>query len=239
MRPLGRSRTLPVGSTRPASRSAHSAGSLLTVRSSGGSIRCISAMARARVSPQYDTQRDHSQSGVLTRAASSAGGDRLAVARHAPEHGVGELVVALGLGIVLHQRHGEIDGRVRRRVQENELRRRRQQNGIERAGSLRAAHARETRRARGRADPCAGGSSPRWPGSARGRARAGRTWRPCRASGPECRRAAASFAAPRRAARPPRAVPADRLARRAGERPRSLLCRIESWSLLPVKREQA
>ena len=44
--------TLPVGSTRPDSRSAQSAGSLFTVRSSGGSTRCAAAIACARASPQ-------------------------------------------------------------------------------------------------------------------------------------------------------------------------------------------
>ena len=153
--PSGASRTLPVGSTRPASRSAHSSGSLLTVRSSGGSTRCISAMARARCSPQYDTQRDHSQSGVLIRAASSFGGDGFALARHATQHRIGELVVALGLRVVLRERHGEVDGRVRRRLEKNELRRRRQQNGIERARSLRQTALEKACRARDRADLCA------------------------------------------------------------------------------------
>ncbi len=63
--------------------------------------------------------------------------DRLAFARDAAEHRVDELVVALGAWVVLGERHGEVDGRVRRRLEEDELRRGRQQDRIERAGFLR------------------------------------------------------------------------------------------------------
>ena len=55
-----------------------------------------------------------------------ARGDSLALGCHAPEHGVGELAVALGPGIILGERHSKVDSRMRRRLQEDELRRGRQ-----------------------------------------------------------------------------------------------------------------
>ena len=69
-------------------------GSLLTVRSSGGSMRFAAAIACAR-SARRVTHRSQSQSGVLTRGAS-----RLATIvvppGDAPQHRVDELVVAPG-----------------------------------------------------------------------------------------------------------------------------------------------
>ena len=65
--------------------------------------------------------------------------DRLAFTGNAAKHGIDELVVARGLGIVLGERHGEVDDRVRRHLQENELRRGGEEDRIERAGFLRHA----------------------------------------------------------------------------------------------------
>src|SRR5262249_58674686 len=65
-----------------------------------------------------------------------AGGDRLAVICHTPQHGVDELVVAFGLRVVLGERHGKVDGRVRRGSEKDELGRAGEHDWIERARFL-------------------------------------------------------------------------------------------------------
>ncbi len=66
------SRTLPVGSSSPPSRSAHPAASSRTVRSSGVGVssRCAAARALALLRPRCAAQRFQGQSGVSRRAMS-------------------------------------------------------------------------------------------------------------------------------------------------------------------------
>ena len=56
--------------------------------SSGASLRCAPAMARAVSSPYCAAQRCHSQSGVLRRGASSLASTASPSSRDAPQHGI-------------------------------------------------------------------------------------------------------------------------------------------------------
>ena len=164
MRPLGRSRTLPVGSTRPPS--------------------CDAQPVRIALDGEVERRLDHVGGGYSLRAGLAvsadpsrpqpvrrvhprrieARDDRLAVLGDTPEHGIDELVVASGARIVLGKPHGKVDRRVRWRLQEDELRRCRQQYRIKRAGLVRqptvekfAEHVIDLRRG-------AVSSLPRWRG---------------------------------------------------------------------------
>ena len=95
MRPLGMEPHTPGREHAAESRSAHNSGSPFTVRSSGGSIRWASAMARARVLARIGDPARPQPVGRVDARHIERGGDGLALARDTAQYGIGEPVVAL------------------------------------------------------------------------------------------------------------------------------------------------
>ena len=131
MRPFGRRRTLPLGSTRPASLR-RPVFRLALHRKIEWRLDQISCSDRVRpiLAEAGDPPRPQPVRRIHARHIETRG-DAVALLGDTPQHRVDKLVVALGARVVLRKPNREIDRRMRRRLEEDKLGRARQENGIE------------------------------------------------------------------------------------------------------------